>query len=159
MPHLRFEVGGEPYALNIDSVAEVARALPMHWIPLVPLELGGAVNLRGEPLPAVVARALLGGASSGSASHLLVMESERRRIGFAVDRVTGIDRHVKTGPAVAEEVRPSSSLVTWVIGSPSIGVIEPEALFQRASEVLNPDPRALDVAQPGGDSEPCQARF
>ena len=34
-----------------------------------------------------------------------------------------------------------------------------DALFERASDVLNPDPRALEVAQPGGDSEPCPTRF
>ena len=159
MAHLRFDVGGEPYALSIDAVAEVARALSLHWIPLVPPEVGGAVNLRGEPLPAVDGWALLGGTQTSARRHLLVIESERRRIAVLVDRLTGIDRELRTGPALPDEVRPSSPLVTWLAGPPAVGLIDPDALFCSASSLLNPDPRLRDPSRSGGESDPCQARF
>ena len=62
-----------------------------HLIPRVALELGGVVNVRGEPLPAVDGGALLTGRSALRHRHMLVLERGSLRLGVLVGAVQRIE--------------------------------------------------------------------
>jgi purine-binding chemotaxis protein CheW len=154
-PHLRFEVGRESYALPLGAVAEVARALPLHAIPLVPRHVGGVVNLRGEPVPALDGGSLLRGEAVDEPQHLLVLEKEQRRVGIVVERVSGIESDLASAvPYDPEAAPPGPDFVAWVQSIPgrALGLIDPNALFARVTEILNEDSRPRDSSRQRGEA-------
>lgn len=48
-----FRVGGEEYALDIDTIAEVIRPLKITTLPRMPEFVSGVINLRGVIMPVV----------------------------------------------------------------------------------------------------------
>jgi chemotaxis signal transduction protein len=146
-PWLCFEVSGQDYAVPLASVVEVTGAQRPHLIPRIPLEIGGVLNVRGEPLPAVDGGALLTGSKSGRHKHVLVLERGSLRIGVLVGQVRRIERAL---PAVLSEESDSSgtlvALVQWVDQEGgALGLVDPEGLIERATMLLT-DQRK----QPGG---------
>ena len=81
-PWLRFEVSDSQYAIPLDSVAEVAVTTSLRMIPLIQLDVGGILNVRGEPLPGVNGGLLLEGQPSNFHPHMLVLEQGRIRLGL-----------------------------------------------------------------------------
>ena len=47
---LQFDLGERSFAIPLDAVAEVMWAQQPRLIPLVPPNVGGVLNIRGEPL-------------------------------------------------------------------------------------------------------------
>jgi chemotaxis signal transduction protein len=135
-PWLRFLVHERGFALPVSAVAEVANAAELHLIPLVPRELGGAVNFRGEPLPVLDAAALLSAQGGGRRRHLIVLGDARLRLGLLVSRLVGIERD----PGGAVEVDPgpgTPAFVRWVrLGAERVGWLAPEALLEQARTLL-----------------------
>jgi chemotaxis signal transduction protein len=136
VPWLRFQVHERDFALPLSAVAEVANAAELHLIPLVPRELGGAVNFRGEPLPVLDAAALLCAASGGRRRHLIVLGDARLRLGLLVSRLVGIERD----PDGAVDLDPepeTPGFVRWVrLGAERVGCLAPEALLEQARKLL-----------------------
>src|SRR5258706_14381045 len=89
---LRFEIAEQAYALPLGAVLEVMAAPRPHLIPRVALELGGVVNMRGEPLPAVDGGALLTGRSALGYRHMLMLERGNLRLGVLVGGVQRTER-------------------------------------------------------------------
>jgi chemotaxis signal transduction protein len=143
---LCFEVSGQDYAVPLTSVVEVTGAQRPHLIPRIPLEIGGVLNVRGEPLPAVDGGALLTGARSGRHRHVLVLERGSLRIGVLVGVVRRIERAL---PLPAEETDSGGTavaLVHWLEREGgALGLVDPEGLIERATMLLT-DQRK----QPGG---------
>ncbi len=143
-PWLRFEVSGQAYAIPLASVVEVTGAVRPHLIPRIPLDIGGVLNVRGEPLPAVDGGALLTGSSSKGHRHVLVLERSALRIGVLVGQVRRIERELATEPQAQGSAE--AELVRWVNQDDSaLGLVDPEGLIERATMLLT-DQRK----QPGG---------
>jgi len=140
-PWLCFEVSGQAYAIPLASVVEVTGAQRPHLIPRISLEIGGVLNVRGEPLPAVDGGTVLTGSKAQRHRHVLVLERGSLRIGMLVGQVRRIEREL---PARAEER--DGALVQWVSQDGSaLGLVDPEGLIERATMLLT-DQRK----QPGG---------
>lgn len=89
--YVRMALGDEMYALPVDSVLEVADLREVAPVPGASGAVLGVCNLRGNVLPVVDARLLLGAAEAGPvARRLVVTERSGRRVGFAVDAVTDV---------------------------------------------------------------------
>jgi len=89
---LYFRVGGFEYAIPVDAVTEALAARRPHLVPLLPLEIGGVLNIRGEPLPVVDGGAALQNVPCGATRHVLVFERPDMRLGLLVDYITRIHR-------------------------------------------------------------------
>jgi chemotaxis signal transduction protein len=135
VPWLRFEVAEQGYALALGAVVEVMAAPRPHLIPRVSLELGGMVNVRGEPLPAVDAGALLTGRPARRHRHMLVLERGSLRLGVLVGAVQRIEGTL----ALLEnaELPRSGELVEWVTEEGrQLGLVDPEGLIERGVLLL-----------------------
>ena len=143
-PWLCFEVSGQDYAIPLASVVEVTGAQRPHLIPRISLAIGGVLNVRGEPLPAVDGGTLLTGAKAQRHRHVLVLERGALRIGVLVGQVRRIDRELPTQP---EDPRgTTAALVQWVEqDGAALGLVDSEGLIERATMLLT-DQRK----QPGG---------
>ncbi len=151
-PWLRFEVAGQAYALPLDTLVEVTHAPKPHLIPRIPLEVGGVVNVRGEPLPAVDAGAVLTGSPARRHRYVLVMERGNVRLGLLVGDVRRIERELVAALEVAGGG--DSALVEWVNqDDAALGLVDPEGLFERATLLLT-DPRSKQ-----GGQEPWHTGF
>jgi chemotaxis signal transduction protein len=151
-PWLRFEVADQGYALPLGAVVEVTPAPRPHLIPRVPLELGGVVNMRGEPLPAVDGGALLTGISALRHRHMLVLERGSLRLGVLVGGVQRIERALAL--LEAGEVTRSGELVEWVQeGDRALGLVDPEGLIERGVLLLT------ELRSRVGGQEPWQSGF
>jgi chemotaxis signal transduction protein len=145
-PWLCFEVSGQDYAIPLASVVEVTGAQRLHLIPRIPLEIGGVLNVRGEPLPAVDGGALLTGSKATRHRHVLVLERGSLRIGVLVGQVRRIERELPPQTGESKPSGTSVALVQWVEqDGAALGLVDPEGLIERATMLLT-DQRK----QPGG---------
>jgi purine-binding chemotaxis protein CheW len=86
------EVGGVNYALNIQSVREIIRPLPMQVLPHAPDTVIGVIDHRGDVVPVVDLRVRFG---TGERTHLsqtrwVIVSRAGRLCGLVVDRVTEV---------------------------------------------------------------------
>jgi purine-binding chemotaxis protein CheW len=70
---LVFDVSDRLYALPAEEVAEVMRLPPVAKVPQAPAGLMGLANLRGRVTPVAGLRGLLGSASTGGATQLVLV--------------------------------------------------------------------------------------
>ncbi len=138
---IRFRVGDERYAIPLEAVTEVAPARRPQLIPLVPLEIGGVLNVSGEPLPVVEGSVLLQRSSPGGARHALVLEEGSLRVGVLVDHVSRIERGLGVAGADDalgdEDPEPDPDFVSWVRhGGVRVGLVGAEGLLRLATELL-----------------------
>jgi hypothetical protein len=141
VPWMRFRVGDRNFAILLAAVTEVAPAGRPDFIPLVPLEIGGVLNVRGEPLPVVQGGVLLGRSPSDGARHALVLEDGSLRVGVLVDQVSRIERglgEAGTDDALGDEdPEPGPDFVSWVRhGGVRVGLVAAEDLLRQATELL-----------------------
>jgi chemotaxis signal transduction protein len=136
-PWLRFLVHERCFALPLGAVSEVANAPSPHLIPLVPRELGGVVNFRGEPLPTLYASALLAAEARGRRRHLVVLGGSHLRLGLLVSEVLRIERSVERAVPLGDAEPPPPEFVNWVrLGGEPVGLVPPEELLERARKLL-----------------------
>jgi chemotaxis signal transduction protein len=151
-PWLRFKIDDSACAIPLNAVAEVTSAGSPRLIPLVPLRVGGILNVRGEPLPVVNGGVVLRDQPSDVHRHVLVLEHGLARIGILVGHVSRIERSMPSTPA-DNDAEMSCAHVRWVNdGDERLGLVDPEALFQRATELLMEQ-------HPLMGEEPCQSAF
>src|SRR5262245_37506460 len=153
MPWLRFEVAEQGYALALGAVVEVMPAPRPHLIPRVSLELGGMVNVRGEPLPAVDAGSLLTGRPALRHKHMLVLERGSLRLGVLVGAVQRIAETLSI--AETADLPRTGELVEWVTeDGRQLGLVDPEGLIERGVLLLTEELRSRL-----GGQEPWQTGF
>lgn len=137
---LLFRAGERDYALRIDALAEIVAARAPKLIPLVPIEVGGVLNCRGEPLPVVDGGLVLEGRRSGSTRHALVFEREELRLGLLVDHVLRIDRELDPSrlTSIDDPVPSAGACEAWKQTSlgRQLGIVNTESLLSRATELL-----------------------
>ena len=151
-PWLRFKIGDRACAIPLHAVAEVTSAGSPRLIPLVPLQVGGILNVRGEPLPVVDGGVVLRDHPGDIHRHVLVLEHGGGRIGILVGHVSHIEHSVPAGQA-DDDADVDCMHVRWVNdGDGKLGLVDPEALFERATELLTEQ-------RPQLGEEPCLSAF
>jgi chemotaxis signal transduction protein len=145
---LRFRVGNAEYAIVLDAVCEVTPAREPNFVPLVPLEIGGILNVRGEPLPAVDARALTGAAGERGARPALVLEKGAVRIGLLVDTVTKIERGLARSDQPFDAEAPDRlEGVEWIwLDGDWVGLVDADGWMDTATGLLSAGGGAADAA-------------
>ncbi len=140
---LLFQIASDTFALPLEAVVEVTGGGVPHLIPLVPREVGGILNVRGEPIPALDAGVLLRGRPSGASRHLVVLAWGSGRLGVLVEHVARIDREL--GDGVVDEDHPTAwggvPLRFAESASGRVAIVDPEGLLARAAELLAARPK------------------
>lgn len=98
-----FTLGALDYALDIMTIRQIIRPLPIRPVPRAPAFVEGVIELRGQVFPVVDLRRRFGlepEASSRSAKFIIVQLGQRT-LGLVVDRVLGVHRVRK------DEIRPA----------------------------------------------------
>jgi len=92
VPYLGFFLGSEVYGLPLDQLREVARVAHVRRVPGAPAGVAGLVNLRGEILCALDARAILGLPPKTSAElpFLVALRGFGDPLGLIVDSIADI---------------------------------------------------------------------
>ena len=82
-----FALAGQPFAIDVTQVREVAIFEEWTTVPLAPAHLIGVANLRGDVVPIVDARAALGLAASrgGRKVPTLIVEAEGFEVALVID--------------------------------------------------------------------------
>ena len=105
---LVFDLAGEVYGVNIETVREIIRMREVTYVPDAPDFVEGVINLRGRVIPVVDLRKRfsLAVTDATAESRVVVVDIGGQDIGVIVDAVTEVLR-------IAEDsVEPASSLVT-----------------------------------------------
>jgi purine-binding chemotaxis protein CheW len=132
--HVLFRSGGERFALPLEAVAEVVPpAAAFAYVPRAPPAVVGDMNVRGRVVAVVEMAALLGlPAAREGAGQVLVLDRERRTLGFLVDEVLGVEPVGE--PDRAGEGPPVRGLAT-ARGAPG-AVLDPGALAEAARRLF-----------------------
>lgn len=86
-----FEVGGVPYAVDIQRVREILRPLPTLPLPHVPMTVVGVVDHRGDVVPIIDLRIRFGlPPRTGREVRWIIVSRGARLSGLVVDRVTEV---------------------------------------------------------------------
>lgn len=92
MDLVKFEIGGEPYAAEIEAVREVVAAPRLEPPDSGMTFLAGWTNLRGLPVPVVDLRARFGMSGAAGGPLLIVEDPHGRPLALRVDAVHDISR-------------------------------------------------------------------
>jgi purine-binding chemotaxis protein CheW len=89
---LEFALGAERYAMEIAHVAEVLPMRDLTPVPCTPSFVLGVTNYRGQILPVLDFRRLLGasGQPGGEEGRIVVTDAGRMRFGILADSVSGV---------------------------------------------------------------------
>jgi purine-binding chemotaxis protein CheW len=86
---LLFTLGGESYAFPLERVREVVKLGPITSVPSIPEHILGVMNLRGEILPILDPKRLLGGAGGTPTpqGRIIVVKAPGMTVGILADGV------------------------------------------------------------------------
>jgi len=87
---LMFRIGEELFATDLASVEEAVTLPEIHHLPEMPVAMLGAFNLRGRLTPVYSPSHVIGVPLRGVAQAALLVRSETRRLGLAVDDVEDV---------------------------------------------------------------------
>ncbi|PTL83513.1 chemotaxis protein CheW [Vitiosangium sp. GDMCC 1.1324] len=89
---LLFSLEGQRYALPVEDVRELVRAVRLTPLPRAPAVVEGLLDLRGELLPVLDMRRRfrLPARPLSSEDHLVVAQAGPRRVALRVDRAEGL---------------------------------------------------------------------
>jgi purine-binding chemotaxis protein CheW len=85
-----FGLGREEYALPIEQVQEIIRAVEPRTLPHADPGLLGVINLRGVTIPVFDLALVLGGSPQEGDGKIIVIEGESQRVGIVVDEVSEV---------------------------------------------------------------------
>jgi len=110
-----FVLGGEPFALDVAHVREVMIFDEFTVVPLAPPHVIGLANLRGDVMPIVDARALLGllPRRPDRAHRTLVVAADDLEIALAIDGVMSLEAFAEIVPVEEAAGRPYAQ---WTLG-------------------------------------------
>ncbi|MFJ8261725.1 chemotaxis protein [Rummeliibacillus sp. NPDC094406] len=91
---VEFEVGSNKFGINVIKVKEIIQPIPVTFIPHAHPHVEGIIQLRGEVLPVVDMKKVLGLMNTpySEQQKYIVAEFNRQRVVFHVDNVTQIHR-------------------------------------------------------------------
>lgn len=87
-----FTIGSEEFCVDISKVREIKEMMPITKVPQAPEEVEGIVNLRGQVIPILHLKKLLGyyDDSPLDDKKIILVESNEEIIGFIVDDVSDV---------------------------------------------------------------------
>ena len=89
-----FKIGEEEFGVDILNVQEIIRMVEVTRVPNAPSFVEGVINLRGKVIPIVDLRRrlMMAEKSKDKNTRIVVVELERKVIGFIVDSVNEVLR-------------------------------------------------------------------
>lgn len=110
MQVVSFTLGAEEYGVDIASVQEINRMVPITRVPRAPRFMEGVINLRGQLIPIVDLRTRLGmpRAEHGKSTRIVVAEIGAKRVGMVVDAVSEVLR------IAADQIEPPPEMIAGV---------------------------------------------
>jgi purine-binding chemotaxis protein CheW len=134
-----FRAGGERFALPLDMVREVVVPQPpFARVPRASPAVRGAMNLRGRVVAVVELAPLLdlpADALGPSQGHVLLLDRDRRGLGFLVAGVLGVET---LAPESAQVASPGGALASGVaeVGGAAVTVLDCQAIEERAAALF-----------------------
>ncbi|HXG38435.1 MAG TPA: chemotaxis protein CheW [Bacteroidota bacterium] len=112
-----FTLDDQRYAVMLERVERVIRAVEPTPLPEAPPIIPGVINLAGKVVPLVDVRKRLGmpGRELDPADHLIIARTPRRIVALAVDAVTGIMTCPEEAIVRAEQILPGLHTVGGII--------------------------------------------
>ncbi len=133
-----FNLSDEDYGLDVHIVDSIIKLQPITTVPNTPDYVEGVTNLRGDVLPVVDLRRLLGRSvqETGKDSRIVVVELPETKIGLLVDAVVEVLRIDQ------QMIQPPSPLVStidaaFIDGVVNIGALEAGMSGDRLIVLLN----------------------
>ena len=106
-------------------------------VPRIPLDLGGVVNVRGEPVPVLDGGTVLQGRPCPPYRYAILLNIDEHRLGVLV---TGVSRIERRRPTSTEETAPASDDPPFVrralLPDGPVGVVDETGLRARVRELL-----------------------
>jgi|GEM_PF-3774586 chemotaxis signal transduction protein/ligand-binding sensor protein len=90
--YMIFGSDGEEYGISISKIQEITEIMPVTHVPGTPDFMKGVINLRGKIIP-VIDFGLRLGLKAGACTErscIIIVDTEGRQTGIAVDSVTGV---------------------------------------------------------------------
>lgn len=117
-----FDLAGEIYGVNIETVREIIRMQPVTFVPDAPDFVEGVINLRGRVIPVIDLRRRFGltVTKETNESRVLVVDSEGEDLGVIVDAVTEVQRIRE------DSIEPVSNLVSTEESEYIVGITKVE---------------------------------
>jgi len=108
-------LGGEPFAIDVTQVREVAIFEEWTVVPLAPPHVVGVANLRGDVVPIVDARAVLGlpARRGGRKLTTLIVEADGFEVALVIDVEVSLEAFA--GIEALDESNPQPH-ATWALG-------------------------------------------
>lgn len=106
MQFVAFTIGSEEFCIDISRVREIKEMMPITKVPHAPAEVEGIVNLRGQVIPIVNLKKVLGYYDDGDTSDgkIILVETDSDVVGFIVDDVSDVvslsGDHIESVPHV-----------------------------------------------------------
>ena len=110
-----FTLTGEPFAIDVTQVREVAIFEEWTTVPLAPPHLVGVANLRGDVVPIADARAVLGLPARRGVRKLwtLIVEAEGFEVALIIDGEVSLEAFEGITPLDASDPQPHGR---WALG-------------------------------------------
>ena len=117
-----FDLAGEIYGVNIETVREIIRMQAVTFVPDAPDFVEGVINLRGRVIPVIDLRRRFGltVTEETNESRVLVVDSEGEDLGVIVDAVTEVQRIRE------DSIEPVSNLVSTEESEYIVGITKVE---------------------------------
>lgn len=90
--YIAFEINDDIYVVDVLFVESIERMTQITRVPHSPSEVLGIINLRGDVIPVMSARRMLGYEEKppSDATRVAIVRHDEYRVGIIVDRVTEI---------------------------------------------------------------------
>lgn len=141
---LLFRLDESRFALPLEAVLRVLRAVAYTPLPQAPAIIEGLINVRGDLVPVVNLRGRLGlpPRELGLNDHLLIARTPRRKLALPVNHSGGIIAWQASDFAAADQVAPGTRYLKGILKGAAglILVHDLEALLSLEEE------EAIDVA-------------
>lgn len=89
---LGVKLEGEFIGISLKHVLEISKNLEIFPVPLTPSYIRGVVNLRGEILPVVSIKEMIGIPQTVETTRLIILETNLGKLAVEVDSVYGVIR-------------------------------------------------------------------
>jgi chemotaxis signal transduction protein len=157
--YLRFDAGGDRYALPLDAAGDLVVLPGLRRMPGAPDWVAGLFDYRGEPFLALDTARLLGARSDPADAIGLLVAFGGLRVALLVSRAAGVAR-VADG-AVRAMALPMAGIASYYVdpGGTIVGIVAVDRLLAqvggRLAEIA-PRQAAPDAAAPAADQRPTR---